>query len=386
MNSLGWIERLVAFDTVSAKSNRALIDDVAGYLATEGVAVRVVPDASGAKANLFATIGPDAPGGIVLSGHTDVVPVAGQPWATDPFTVARQGSRLYGRGTADMKSFIAVAMALVPAFRAKPLRRPIHLCFSHDEEVGCLGVPAVLRLLGRELPQPALAIVGEPTGMKVVSAHKGIWAQRTTITGRDGHSSTPDRGANAILYMSRYIQRLDILAAELRREGAGAAPPGLEFDPPWSTVGVGRIEGGTALNIIARSCTLDWEFRALPGVDAAAIRARIDAWAAGELAPELRKTAPEGGIETLSLCAVPALKPEPGGLAESVALRLCGANRTETASFTSEGGQFQEIGISTVLCGPGSITEAHQPNEFIELEQVAACEAFLLRLADWAST
>ncbi|HEX9462451.1 MAG TPA: acetylornithine deacetylase [Alphaproteobacteria bacterium] len=386
MNSIEMIERLVAFDTVSAKSNRALIDDVRAYLASHGVASRLVPDASGTKANLFATIGPDAPGGIVLSGHTDVVPVAGQPWATDPFTVVRQDGRLYGRGTADMKSFIAVALALVPAFRAKPLKRPIHLCLSHDEEVGCLGVPAVLRLLGRKLPRPALAIVGEPTNMKVVSAHKGIWAQRTTITGRDGHSSTPDRGANAILYMGHFIARLERLAQELREERAGNAPPGLDFDPPWSTVGLGRIEGGTALNIIARTCSLDWEFRPLPGIDAAAIRARVDDWAARELAPKLRQAAPDGAITTDSLCAVPALTPEAGGLAEATALRLTGANRTETASFTSEAGQFQEVGVSTVLCGPGSITEAHQPNEFITLDQIAACEAFLLRLADWAAT
>jgi len=386
LTSLQMIERLVAFDTTSAKSNRALIDFVQGYLQGHGVAPRVVPDASGSKANLFATIGPAGPGGIVLSGHTDVVPVTDQPWSTDPFTLTARDGRLYGRGTADMKSFIAVALALVPAFRKMKLRRPIHLCLSHDEEVGCLGVPAVLRLLGRELPQPALAIVGEPTNMKVVSAHKGIWAQRTTITGRDGHSSTPDRGANAIVYMARLITRLEELGEELRTEGAAAAPPGFDFDPPWSTVGVGQVEGGTALNIIARTCTLVWEFRALPGVDAAAIRARVDDWVARELAPKLRAAAPEGGISTVSFCTVPALAPESGGLAESVALRLTGANRAEAASFTSEAGQFQEVGVSAVLCGPGSITEAHQPNEFIAIEQIASCESFLLRLAEWATT
>ena len=384
MNSVEMIGRLVGFDTVSARSNRALIDDVQAYLAEHGVAARLVPDASGAKANLFATIGPATAGGVALSGHTDVVPVEGQPWATDPFTATIKDARVYGRGTADMKSFIAVALALVPTFRAMNLRRPIHLCLSYDEEVGCLGMPALLRLLGRELPLPALAIVGEPTGMKVVNAHKGIWAQRTTIIGRDGHSSAPGRGANAILFMAQLVGRLERLAAELQSEGAAAAPPGLEFDPPWSTLNVGRIEGGTALNIIARRCTLDWEFRPLPGVDAATIRARIEHWIATELAPTLRRTAPEATIETVSLCAVPALVPEPGGLAESVALRLTGANRAEAVSFTSEAGQFQESGISTVLCGPGSITEAHQPNEFVTLEQIAACEVFLRRLAEWA--
>ncbi len=380
------IGRLVGFDTVSARSNRALIDDVRAYLAAHGIAARIVADPDGGKANLFATIGPDAPGGVALSGHTDVVPVDGQPWSTNPFAATLKDGRLYGRGTADMKSFIAVALSLVPVFRAMPLRRPIHLCLSYDEEVGCLGVPSLLRLLGRELPLPALAIVGEPTGMKVVNAHKGIWAQRTTITGRDGHSSAPDRGANAILYAAQLIGRLERLAAELRSEGAAATPPGLEFDPPFSTLNVGRITGGTALNIIARSCTLDWEFRPLPGVAASEIRSRIDHWLKTELTPALRRAAPEGTVETVSLCAVPALVPEPGGLAEAVALRLTGANRAETVSFTSEGGQFQECGISTVLCGPGFVSEAHQPDEFVTLEQVSACEVFLRRLAAWACT
>lgn len=386
MNSVEMIGRLVGFDTVSARSNRALIDYVQAYLAEHGVTSRIVADSDGGKANLFATIGPDAPGGIALSGHTDVVPVEGQPWSTDPFAATLKDDRLYGRGTADMKSFIAVALSLVPAFRALPLRRPIHLCLSYDEEVGCLGVPSLLRLLGRELPLPALAIVGEPTGMKVVNAHKGIWAQRTIITGRDGHSSAPDRGANAIVYAAQLIARLERLAAELRHDGAAAAPPGLEFDPPFSTVNVGRVAGGTALNIIARTCALDWEFRPLPGVAAQEIRDRIDRWLATELAPALRRAAPQGAIETVSLCAVPALVPEPGGLAETMALRLTGANRAETVSFTSEGGQFQECGISTVLCGPGFVNEAHQPNEFVALEQVAACEVFLRRLADWAAS
>jgi acetylornithine deacetylase len=378
------LDRLVGFETVSGRSNRALLDFVHDYLGRHGIAARIVPNAAGDRGNLFATIGPQTAGGIALSGHTDVVPVEGQPWSTNPFVAARKDGRIYGRGTADMKSFIAVALSLVPAFRALPLRRPIHLCFSYDEEIGCVGVPSLLHLLGRELPLPALAIIGEPTGMKVVNAHKGIWAQRTTITGRDGHSSAPERGANAIAHMAQLIARLEQLAGELRDEGAAAAVPGVDFDPPWTTVNLGIIEGGTALNIIARTCALVWEFRPLPGVDAAAIRARVDDWLATRLAPALRQRAPEGTIETASMCAVPALVPEPGGLAESVALRLTGANRAETVSFTSEGGQFQECGISTVLCGPGSVSEAHQPDEFVALEQIAACETFLRRLADWA--
>ena len=376
--------RLIGFETVSGRSNRALLEFVRDYLDRNGVAARIVPNADGDRGNLFATIGPETTGGIALSGHTDVVPVEGQPWSTDPFVATSKDGRVYGRGTADMKGFIAAALALVPAFRALPLRRPIHLCLSYDEEIGCVGVPSLLRLLGRELPLPALAIIGEPTGMKVVNAHKGIWVQRTTVTGRDGHSSAPQRGANAIAYMARFIGRLEQLATELRSETAGIAAPGVEFDPPWSTLNLGIIEGGTALNIIARTCSLVWEFRPLPGVDAPAIRARIGDWIARELAPALRQSAPEGSIETASIAEVPALVPEPGGLAETVALRLTGANRADTVSFTSEGGQFQECGISTVLCGPGSVTEAHQPDEFVALEQLAACEVFLRRLADWA--
>jgi acetylornithine deacetylase len=380
------IRRLVAYDTTSHKSNRALIDEVRGYLAGHGVASRLVPDSGGAKANLFATIGPAETGGVALAGHTDVVPVDGQPWTSEPFTLTAKDGRLYGRGTSDMKSFIAVALALVPEFQARGLKRPIHLCLSYDEEIGCLGMPKLLALLGRELPKPALALIGEPTEMKVVHAHKGVWVQSTTITGRDGHSSAPQRGANAILYMGRFIAYLEALGEELRKRGAHEAPPGLDFDPPWTTLGLGRIRGGTAFNIIARQCTLDWEFRPLPGIDAASILRQIETWLQGELLPQLRREAPEATIVTEAIAAVPALQPEKDGAAETLALRLTGANRAVTAAFTSEAGQFQESGISAVMCGPGSIAQAHQPDEFIALTQVQACEDFLRRLADWAAS
>ena len=380
------IRRLVAFDTTSSKSNLALIDDVRGYLAAHGVESRLIPDESGAKANLFATIGPAVEGGVALAGHTDVVPVEGQPWSSEPFTLAERGGKLYGRGTSDMKSFIAIALALVPEFQKRGLKRPLHLCLSYDEEVGCFGMPRLLARLGRELPKPALAIIGEPTEMKVVHAHKGVWSQSTTITGRDGHSSAPQRGVNAILYMGRFIAYLEQLGERLREQGLRGVPPGLEFDPPWSTVGIGRIRGGTAMNIIPRTCTLDWEVRVLPGVEPASIRAEVDAWLRDELLPQLRRDAPEASIVTEKIAAVPALQPEETGAAETLALRLTGANRAVTAAFASEAGQFQETGISAVMCGPGSIAQAHQPDEFISLEQVAAGEAFLRRLADWAST
>lgn len=382
---LEMIRRLVAYDTTSHKSNKALIDWVSAYLSAHGIAARNIPDDSGTKANLFATIGPAIEGGVALAGHTDVVPVDGQPWTSEPFTLTERDGRLYGRGTSDMKSFIAVALSLVPELKQRNLKKPLHLCLSYDEEIGCFGMPRLLAKLGRELPKPALAIIGEPTEMKVVHAHKGVWAMSTMITGRDGHSSAPQRGANAIQYMGRFIAYLEALGEELRKRGNAGSPPGLDFDPPWTTIGFGRVRGGTAFNIIARQCTLDWEFRPLPGLDPAAIFRQIDDWLQNELLPDLRRAAPEGSIVTEAVAAVPALKPEENGAAEALCLHLTGGNRAVTAAFTSEAGQFQESGISAVMCGPGSIAQAHQPDEFIALEQVVACEGFLRRLADWAS-
>jgi acetylornithine deacetylase len=284
-----------------------------------------------------------------------------------------------------MKSFIAISLALAPEFQARRLKRPIHLCLSFDEELGCLGVPRLIRLLGRELPKPDLAIIGEPTSMKVVNAHKGVCAQMTTIVGKDGHSSAPHRGANAIVFMGRFIGFLDRLAEELREEGARNAIPGLEFEPPWTTLGLGTIAGGAALNIIARECRMGWECRPLPGVDADTILGRVDRFVADNLAPALGATARAGRIVTERLCTVPALRPEANGAAEALALRLTGANRAIAAAFGSEAGQFQQAGISSVLCGPGDIAQAHQPDEWIALGQIAECEAFLRKLADWAA-
>jgi acetylornithine deacetylase len=379
------IGRLVGFDTVSVRPNMALIEAVRDYLAGHGVAVRVVPNEDGTKANLFATIGPQVPGGVALSGHTDVVPVEGQAWSTDPFTLTARDGRLYGRGTADMKSFIAIALALVPEFKRRRLKRPIHFCFSYDEEITCAGVLSLLALLGTELPKPALAIIGEPTSMRVVNAHKGVSAQATTIVGREGHSSAQHKGANAIAHMGRFMGFLDRLAEALRAEGESNAIPGLDFDPPWTTLNFGSIRGGTAMNIIARDCRLAWEFRPLPGVDAEAIYDRAERFLEETLRPALRAQAPEGTAMTDRVCVVPALRPEKNGPAEALALQLTGLNAPVTAAFGSEAGHFQDVGISAVMCGPGDIAQAHKPDEFIAVDQLAACESFLLRLADWAA-
>jgi acetylornithine deacetylase len=375
------IRRLVAFDTVSARSNLALIDFARDYLAAHGIESRLSFDADGGKANLLAAIGPARPGGIVLSGHTDVVPVVGQPWDSDPFNVAERDGRLYGRGTADMKSFLAIALALVPEFQVAKLRVPIYLALSYDEEVGCFGVGGLLQDLARHLPPPALAIIGEPTLMQLVNRHKGVYDFSTLVTGRDAHSSATHRGVNAIAHAGDIIGWLNRLADEFREQG----PFDDSFDPPYTTVNIGGIAGGTAINIIARECRVDWEFRLVPGVEPEAIRQRFDAFIADELLPRMQRRAPEASIVTRPICAVPPLVPQADSPAEALVRLLTGANRAGGVAFATEGGLFQAAGIPAVVCGPGSIEQAHQPNEFIALTQIDACVDFLRRLTKWAA-
>lgn len=378
---LEMLERLLGFDTVSSKSNLALIEFVEGYLKDFGVASRRTASPEGTKANLFATLGPEAAGGVVLSGHTDVVPVEGQPWSSEPFRLRRRGSRLYGRGTADMKSFLAVALALVPQALEKPLRRPIHLALSYDEEVGCLGVGGLIEDVTANLPRPAMVIIGEPTEMKLVNAHKGINAFHTLVTGRDAHSSQPHRAANAIHAAARLIGFLEDLAQEKR----AAAPPDSPFDPPYTSIVVGTVAGGTALNIVPRHCGFAWEFRLLPGEREDEILERFTRFAEDDVLARLRRTAPAATIVTEPGAVVPPLAAQDDSPAEALVRALTGANRTHVVSFTTEGGHFQQAGFSTVVCGPGSIDQAHQPDEFIEISEIEACEAFVRRLIDWAA-
>ncbi len=374
------LAKLIAFDTTSAKSNRALIDFVRDYLAGYGIESRIIADDVQNKANLYASLGPDGPGGVVLSGHTDVVPVTDQPWSADPFILREADGKLYGRGTCDMKGFIALALALVPEMRAAGLKRPIHLALSYDEELGCLGAPRMIADIKANLPLPEIAIVGEPTRLKLGNRHKGCYGFDLTVTGRDGHSSATHRGVSAIAYAARAIAFIEDVAERFRREGP--FDPG--FDPPYTTFNVGEIEGGTAVNIIARHCKVSWEFRPIPGVEPKAVIAEIDAYLAGNLGPRMREKASEAGIVMSEACVVPPLVPRPGSPAEALARRLTGANDTVGLAFGTEAGQFQEIGIDAIVCGPGSIEQAHQPDEFIELSQFAAGEAFLRRLIDWA--
>ncbi|QCO05404.1 acetylornithine deacetylase (plasmid) [Azospirillum argentinense] len=366
------IARLVGFDTVSRRSNMALIDWVRDHLAGYGVESRLVPSPDGAKANLFATIGPMTEGGVVLSAHTDVVPVDGQPWNTDPFTLVERDGRLYGRGTADMKSFPAVALALLPDILEAGLKRPLHLALSYDEEVGCIGAPAMIARIADELPRPRAVIVGEPTSMGVVLAHKGCYVLRTTVTGHEVHSSQIDRGVSAVMTAARLVN----LVGDMAAENAAAAEPACGFDPPFTTLQVGTIEGGTAANITARHCSFVWDIRPLPGDDWTRYRDRFEAECV-RLRAVMRRISPDCDIRTEQLAGVPGLAPEPDGPAAQLCHALTGRNDTGMVSFAAEAGQFQEAGLSAVLCGPGSIDQAHQPNEYIDVAQVTACEGFL---------
>jgi len=374
------LRRLVAFDTTSTKSNLAIIDFIRDYLAGHGVACRLTPSGDGTKANLFATIGPEIAGGIVLSGHTDVVPVAGQPWESDPFAVVERGGKLYGRGTSDMKGFIAATLTLVPEMAAARLRLPLHLAFSYDEELGCLGVGDLIEDITRNLPRPAICIVGEPTSMQLVNRHKGVYGWRTKVTGKDGHSSAPHRGVNAINAAIEIIGWLQRQAETWRRDG----PFDDSFDPPYATSNIGQIGGGTAVNIIARECAVEWEIRPIPGVDADETFRKLQEFIDGDLLPRLRRVAPESRVDTEVTSAAPPLRPEADSPAEALIRHLTGANQAVGVAYGTEGGLFQAAEISTVICGPGSIQQAHQPNEFIALEQLRACDGFLRRLLDWA--
>ncbi len=372
---LDMLARLVAFDTVSHKSNLDLIAFVEDYLSGWGVASVRFPNAAGDKAALFATIGPQDRGGVLLSGHTDVVPVEGQAWSRDPFTLHVADGKAYGRGAVDMKGFVALALALVPDFLAAGLKTPIHLFFSYDEEVTCLGVVDGIARMGLDLPKPRAVIVGEPTSLELADAHKGIRTFFTTVTGFPAHSSKPHLGASAVHAGTR-------LAAELVRiadEREGELDPSGRFDPPYDTVHVGKFHGGIARNILADRCDLSWEVRTLPGSDPDDVPARFAALSADVLA-RMRKTAPSAKIETVMSSDVPGLAPDPGSEAETLVMRLAGRNRTIAVAYATEAGHFQRAGLPTIVCGPGSIDQAHQPDEYITLEQFSAGEAFMRRL------
>ncbi|MGB3339390.1 MAG: acetylornithine deacetylase [Devosia sp.] len=371
---------LIAFPSVSQDSNADLIDYLKHRLERLGARIEVTSDADGGKANIFATIGPaDQDGGVVLSGHTDVVPVEGQDWSSDPFTAALRDGRIYGRGACDMKGFIACAMAHAPLFARAKLKRPLHLAFTYDEEVGCLGAQVMLERLGRTGPKPAICIVGEPTGMAIIEGHKGCCEYTTTFSGTAGHASQPDLGVNAVEYAVRYITRLLEVGEALKAR----APAQSLFDPPWSTIQVGRIAGGTARNIIAEACSVEWELRPINSDDLAFAKANIENYVETQLLPRMRAVHPRADILTSVIGEVVGLEPMSPSQAEALVRSLTGnRDKATCVSFGTEAGLFQQLGISTVICGPGSIAQAHKADEYVALDQLDACLSTMSKLKD----
>lgn len=377
-----WLDRLVAFPSVSSDSNMDLIRCVGEYLESWHVPFRLTQSVDGHKANLFATIaahdGEATRGGLVLSGHTDVVPVAAQHWTSDPFTVTERGGLLYGRGTSDMKGFCAVALAQIPALVANPLPVPLHIALSCDEETGCQGVPSLLADLLAEGIRPRAAIIGEPTLMQVVNSHKGCYVMEALITGIPAHSSQPHRGVSAISAAAKLVE---VIEAEDRAAQA-RAQDGSDFAPPRSSVTVTMIDGGTATNIIPGRCRVAWDLRLAPWDRAEEVLGRIRAKVEEDIRPALKAQHPDADIEIRALATVPPLRPDPDSALERLALTLTGHNRAIAVSYATEAGLFQQDGMDTVICGPGSIDQAHQPDEFIDPVQLDLCADFLNRLFD----
>jgi acetylornithine deacetylase len=379
MNTRQWLERLVAFDTTSRNSNLDLIESVREGLAGHGVKSDVIASPDGRKANLFATLPAadgQAQGGIVLSGHTDVVPVDGQDWSSDPFRIDERDGRLYARGSADMKGFIATSLALVPEFMAMPRKKPLHLAFSYDEEVGCVGAPVMLAELKQRGLRAEGCVVGEPTGMRVVVAHKGINLFRCRVHGKAAHSSLTPQGCNAIEYAARLICRIRDIADHYRAHG----PYDEFYDVPFTTLTTNQIRGGIAVNTIPELCEFQYEFRNLPGMSVDGIRAQVEQYVRDDLLPRMRKEYADADIDIANTAAAPGMETaEQEAIAELVRA-LTGDRETRKVAYGTEGGLFQQAGIPTVICGPGHIEHAHKPDEFVALDQLEACEGFLRKL------
>ncbi|WP_369958616.1 acetylornithine deacetylase [Pseudomonas benzenivorans] len=379
LSSRELLAELVAFPTVSRDSNLALIAFIRAHLEGLGLACELDYNAERTKANLYARLGPDGPGGVMLSGHSDVVPVDGQAWTVEPFRLSERDGRLYGRGTADMKGFIACVLASLPRFLARPLRRPLHLAISYDEEVGCLGVRSLVAALAARPDKPALCLIGEPTELRPVLGHKGKLAMRCQVRGAACHSAYAPLGVNAIEYAARLIGKLgeigQRLAAPERRDA--------RFDPPFSTVQTGLIQGGRALNIVPADCRFDFEVRALPADDPREVADALRDYAETELLPQMRARSDASAIDLQPLSAYPGLATAPDGEAAELLALLSGRRDFGTVAFGTEGGLFAEAGIPTVVCGPGSMEQGHKPDEFVTQAQLDGCDGLLVRLAEW---
>lgn len=379
MDTRTWLEQLVAFDTTSRNSNLALIETARDWLKGQGVQAWLAHNPEGTKANLFATLPAAdgaAEGGIVLSGHTDVVPVDGQNWSSDPFRLIEKDGVLLGRGSADMKGFIAAALAAVPDFMAMPRKKPIHLALSYDEEVGCVGAPVMLAELQARGIRPEGCVVGEPTGMKVVVAHKGINLFRCRVHGKAAHSSLTPRGCNAIEYAALLICRIRELADAMKAKG----PYDEFFDVPFSTMTTNQIRGGIAVNTIPEACEFLYEFRNLPGVSPADIQADVERYVRDELLPRMKAEFDGARIDIEVGASAPALEASEQAAITELVRGLTQDRGTRKVAYGTEAGLFQDVGIPTVVCGPGHIEQAHKPDEFVALDQLAACDRFLRRL------
>lgn len=370
------LTQLIAFPTVSRNSNIDLIAFIERYLNGMGVTCEWFFNADRTKANLYATIGPADRAGIVLSGHTDVVPVDDQQWSVPPFKLSERDGRLYGRGTADMKGFIACVLAAVPSLLERPLHTPIHLAFSYDEEVGCLGVRPMLAEVSQRYPTPAMCLIGEPTSLRPVLGHKGKLAMRCEVKGLACHSAYAPSGVNAVEYAARLITRLNDAGDALQQTQYHNA----EFDPPFSTIQTGTVIGGQALNIVPEQCTFDFEIRTLPAFDPAIVLEEVRNYAYSELLPRMRSVHTDAAINFKLLSEYPSLMTDPKSEAAQLLGRLIDSTSFDTVAFGTEGGLYAEQGIPTVVCGPGSMDQGHKPDEFVTIEQLDRCDAMLEQL------
>ena len=375
-DAIAILGRLVAFPSISARPNGDITNYIQGYLDSHGVESTLSFEETGERANIFATIGPNIDGGVILNGHMDVVPVEGQTWRTDPFKLTRDGDRLYGRGAVDMKGFLACVLASVPVFKAAGLTRPIHIAFSFDEEIGGYGMPVLLDWMAANAPHPEVVIVGEPTKMKIITGHKGGYEMRAEVTGLAAHSSNPGQGVSAISYAMRLIAKIE----EMGRARAVAPIAGSPFLPPYSTFNIGAIEGGAARNVTAGWCNFDWECRPLPGEDGAAVIAEVEAFAA-DLTAEMQAASPDAGIRIITEVAVPALDDRNAEKAVALISDITGLNSRDVVSFGTDAGYFSDAGFSVAVFGPGDIDRAHKPDEFITVGELAESLAFLKKIA-----
>ncbi|MEM7072963.1 MAG: acetylornithine deacetylase [Pseudomonadota bacterium] len=377
-NTKNLLADLIAFPTISSDSNLEIIDYIADYLRQWGIRVHIFKHETQRKANLFATIGPEGNGGVVLSGHTDVVPVADQNWSSDPFKMIESDGRLYGRGACDMKGFIACTLAMAPQYAKLDLKHPVHFAFTYDEETGCLGAQKLAKDLALQNIKPAMAIIGEPTEMCMIEGHKGMYEYTTEFSGLEGHSSRPELGVNAVEYAARYVSHL----ISLRKQLESQAPPASQFEPPHATINVGSIHGGVAHNVIANKSVVEWEMRPVQKSDADFVKSAIDDYVRQTLLPEMKSVHRNADIKTTTIGEVEGLIPMEENNARTLVAELTGANRVDLVAFGTEAGIFQSLGMDCIVCGPGSIAQAHKADEFVQLDQLQSCLTMLEKLRD----